>query len=156
MTSYQALVPSPLGALRITERDGVLTRVDFARDTRASRDAATPLLQTVRDQLDAYFAGELRVFDLPLDPSGTTFRRRAWLELANIPYGEVLTYGELAARLDSGARAVGGACGTNPIPIILPCHRVVAAGGRIGGYSGADGPASKRFLLSLEGAHRAL
>lgn len=157
MTTSQAIVPSPLGPLRLTERGGALTCVDFARDTTgAHASAATPLLQSVRQQLAAYFAGELRQFDLPLDPTGTRFQRRAWLELANIPYGEVLTYGELAARLGSGARAVGGACGTNPIPIILPCHRVVAAGGRIGGYAGADGTASKHFLLSLEAAHRAI
>ena len=89
-------------------------------------------------------------FDLPLKPAGTAFQRRVWARLASIPQGRVETYGAIAKKLRSGARAVGGACGANPIPILIPCHRVLGAGGGLGGYSGEGGVATKRFLLAHE------
>ena len=102
-------------------------------------------------QLDAYFAGHLTRFDLPLAPSGSPFEVGVWTAMAEIPYGETRVYGELAASVGSAPRAVGRACGRNPIPIVIPCHRVLAKAG-LGGYSGSGGLATKRHLLALEGA----
>jgi methylated-DNA-[protein]-cysteine S-methyltransferase len=112
----------------------------------------TPVLREARRQLEAYFAGRLRVFDLPLRLEGTPFRLRVWEQLRQIPYGQVISYGELARRVGkpTAARAVGGANHHNPIPIIIPCHRVVAADG-LGGYGG--GTPLKRTLLALEGVN---
>ena len=115
--------------------------------------AKTPLLSEAARQLDAYFAGGRTDFDLPLAAAGTVFDRRVWAAMRAIPYGETRTYGDLAHLTDSGPRAVGRACGRNPIPIIVPCHRILARGG-LGGYSGAGGLATKTRLLALEGALR--
>jgi methylated-DNA-[protein]-cysteine S-methyltransferase len=106
----------------------------------------------VTRQLDAYFGGERTTFDLPLAPIGTPFQRRVWEELAHIPPGTTVTYGELARRAGhpGAARAVGAAVGRNPISIVVPCHRVVGADGTLTGYAG--GVARKAFLLALEGA----
>lgn len=99
--------------------------------------------------LDAYFGGSRPApSELPLAPQGTSFRRRVWQELVRIPYGETVSYGELAARLGSSPRAVGGAVGRNPIALIIPCHRVLGADGGLGGYAG--GAARKRYLLAHE------
>ena len=103
-------------------------------------------------QFEAYFRGELREFDLPLDPSGTAFQQQVWAAVARIPYGETCSYGEIAAAIGKPAavRAVGLANGANPLPIVIPCHRVIASDGSIGGYSG--GLTIKHRLLALEGA----
>lgn len=115
----------------------------------------TPLLRETKKQLEAYFAGRLREFDLPLHLEGTPFRLKVWEALRQIPYGQVISYGELARRIGQpgASRAVGGANRHNPISIIVPCHRVVAADGAIGGYSGnCHGSGElKRALLKLEG-----
>jgi methylated-DNA-[protein]-cysteine S-methyltransferase len=142
-------VASPLGPLTVAERDGAIVALDWGT---APGEDRTALLLTAAQQLDAYFYCELRVFDLPLAPAGTPFQQAVWREMLAIPRGRTRTYGDLAARVDGVARAVGAACGSNPIPIIIPCHRVLAAGGRMGGYSGRGGAATKRFLLELEGA----
>jgi methylated-DNA-[protein]-cysteine S-methyltransferase len=115
-------------------------------------ERGTPVLREARRQLEAYFAGRLRVFDLPLRLTGTPFRLRVWEQLRQIPYGQVISYGELARRVGkpTAARAVGGANHHNPIPILIPCHRVVAADG-LGGYGG--GAPLKRTLLALEGVN---
>lgn len=120
---------------------------DIAGD---AADAA--LLERAAAQLTAYFAGDLAMFDLPLAPAGSPFQRRVWAEMTRIPYGRTRTYGELARRVEGVARAVGQACGANPIPILIPCHRVVASGGHLGGFSGGLGAASKSALLVREGA----
>ena len=112
----------------------------------------TPLLQEAKRQLDLYFDGDLTKFDLPLAPHGTAFQNKVWQEMVKIPAGKTMSYGEIAVRLSSGARPVGTACGRNPIPIIIPCHRVVASGGALGGYSGEGGTVTKTSLLALEGA----
>ncbi len=137
---------TPLGALTLSEEDGSIVALDwgFGRD-----QTQTPLLLRGRDQLHAYFDGALQTFDLPLAPQGTPYRRRVWQALTEIPYGRTASYGALAARLGGSARAIGGANGANPIPIIIPCHRVVASFG-LGGYSGGDGLQTKSWLLSLE------
>jgi methylated-DNA-[protein]-cysteine S-methyltransferase len=116
----------------------------------AARSAAGSVLEEARRQLIAYFAGELREFTLPLAPRGTPFQRRVWEEVARVPYGTTATYGDIARRLGhpGSGRAVGAAVGRNPTAIVVPCHRVVGAGGRLTGYAG--GLERKRFLLAHE------
>ncbi|HXZ00567.1 MAG TPA: methylated-DNA--[protein]-cysteine S-methyltransferase [Stellaceae bacterium] len=141
---------SPLGRLTLFEEDGALAALDWG-GKRASGEP-TPLLRRAKRQLDLYFAGKLTEFDLPLAPRGSAFERRVWRLMAEIPYGETRSYGDLAAALAAAPRAVGQACGRNPLPILIPCHRVLAAGGALGGYSGGRGVDTKRRLLILEGA----
>lgn len=114
-------------------------------------DPGHPVLRETIRQLDAYFAGHLHRFDLPLEPTGTQFQRQVWAALQEIPYGETRSYGDLAREVGraGGARAVGQANRNNPIGVIVPCHRVVAADGSLGGYAG--GLDRKRRLLALEG-----
>lgn len=142
----QLSLHTPIGDITVAEEDGVIVSLDWGwgRD-----QTPTPLLEAARAQLHAYFDGTLRQFDLPLDPPGTDYRRRVWRELTRIPYGETRTYGDIAARAGGSPRSVGQANGHNPIPILIPCHRVLAGGG-MGGYSGAGGLATKRYLLDLE------
>ncbi len=148
-------IESPVGRLSITEADGAVVRIawpDHQAGDPDARPGETPLLTRAAEQLDQYFAGARRDFDLPLDPAGTPFQRRVWIEMARIPFGATANYGALAREVGSVARAVGGACGANPIPIVIPCHRVLGEGGALGGFSGGRGPATKRALLELEGA----
>jgi len=161
MTLYTT-VDSPLGTLTLTgeetadgrvaltsatvpdQRRAVAVRPEWRRDPTAFADAER--------QLKAYFAGELREFDLPLAPHGTDFRRRVWAALDAIPYGSTVTYRELseAAESPGAVRAVGGAVGANPLLVIRPCHRVIGSDGSLTGY--AAGLGRKRALLALEGA----
>lgn len=141
---------SPVGPLTLFEEDGALIAVEWGWPPETAEPPA-PVLERARDQLDAYFEGRLKEFDLPLAPMGTTFQKRVWQALAAIPHGTTRTYGQLAGELATAPRALGGACGRNPLPIIVPCHRVLAADGSLGGYSGMDGIDTKRFLLTLEG-----
>ena len=142
----QLSLHSPFGDLTVSEESGAIVAVDWGwgRD-----QTETPLLLRARAALFDYFDGARRDFDLPLAPAGSPFRTRVWAALRAIPYGETRTYGDLAAALGSAARAIGQANGANPIPILIPCHRVVAGNG-LGGYSGGDGPVTKRALLALE------
>ena len=122
------------------------------KSAETGEPADSPVLLVARCWLDAYFAGERPgVVDVPLAPRGTAFQRRVWDALLAIPYGETRTYGELAAALGSSARAVGSAVGKNPVSVIIPCHRVLGAGGSLTGYAG--GLDRKRALLALERAH---
>lgn len=142
---------APWGPIVVSvDADGRLVGVDLTGTRPAAGRRHPARCAEARRQLEEYFAGERREFSLPLGLEGTPFRRRVWRGLAAIPYGSVLTYGELAARIGSpgAARAVGQANGANPIPIVLPCHRVVAANGRLGGFS--SGTDVKRRLLDLE------
>ena len=142
----QLSLHSPLGAISISEADGALVALDWGW----GRDQdETGLLVKAREQLDAYFDGVLRRFTLPLAPVGTAYRQRVWAALAEIPYGETRSYGLLARACGGSARAIGQANRHNPLPIIIPCHRVVGAAS-IGGYSAGSGLASKRALLTLE------
>lgn len=138
---------SPVGQLTIEQAGEAITAVRWGKT--ASAGNGSPLLNEAARQLAAYFAGSLSHFDLPLGSGGTAFDMRVRAAMQAIPYGETRTYGELAHATDSGPRAIGGACGRNPIPIIVPCHRVLAAGG-LGGYSGGEGLPTKRWLLGLE------
>lgn len=122
------------------------------KSAETGEPADSPVLLAARCWLDAYFAGERPgVVDVPLAPRGTAFQRRVWDALLAIPYGETRTYGELAAALGSSARAVGSAVGKNPVSVIIPCHRVLGAGGSLTGYAG--GLDRKRALLAFERAH---
>lgn len=149
-------VASPIGELTLTSDGTSVTGVYMhkqkhgaARTKDWKRDDAA--LKEPRAQLQAYFAGELREFDLPLAPEGTPFQQRVWRALCDIPYGETISYGELARRIGQpkASRAVGLANGRNPISIVVPCHRVIGANGSLTGYGG--GLERKRWLLAHEG-----
>lgn len=149
-------IDSPVGPITLVAGDGALTGL-YMLDQRHRPPAdtfGTPsdtrLFDETREQLAAYFAGELTTFTVPLAPQGTDFQRRVWRGLCDIPYGGTISYGELARRLNqpTAARAVGLANGRNPIGIIIPCHRVIGANGAMTGYGG--GLDRKRFLLDLE------
>jgi methylated-DNA-[protein]-cysteine S-methyltransferase len=146
---------SPVGRLTVTERDGAIVALGWDR-ADGEPESETAVLAQARVELGEYFAGARRAFDLPLAPAGTPFMRRIWRALEKIPYGQTRTYGQLARNAGSGARAVGLACGRNPIAILIPCHRVVAADGKLTGYSGGAGVATKRALLDLESGVRPL
>ena len=143
----QLSLQSPLGALTVSQQDEAIVALDWGWGREQS---PTPLLERAVRILNAYFDGEAPAFELPFAPAGTAFQQKVWREMSAIPYGETQTYGGLSARAGGSARAVGLACGANPIPILIPCHRVVAAAG-LGGYSGDGGLATKIALLRLEG-----
>ncbi|HYG84698.1 MAG TPA: methylated-DNA--[protein]-cysteine S-methyltransferase [Azospirillum sp.] len=140
-------VPSPLGPLRLTSAGGALTALDWGA---GAADDPDPVLEEAARQLAEYFAGKRTAFELPMRPAGTAFQQRVWELMLRIPHGETMTYGDMAHRLGSAARAVGGACGRNPLPILIPCHRVVGGGGKSGGYSGFGGVETKAWLLGHE------
>ena len=161
---------SPIGKLNIKSYNGLITEVSFVDGVKPPplvKGALNPLfvayneqfkglydekdiIQECINQLEDYFAGNLKIFKLPLYVKNTAFREDVWMELIKIPYGETITYKELAQRIDNPAaiRAVGGANHNNPINIIIPCHRVIGANGKLTGYGG--GLAQKEFLLKLE------
>ena len=146
-----ASVVTPIGTLGLVGSDAGLSQVRWSADGLDGEGCS--VLDDVAEQLTAYFDGELTSFDVPLDLHGTEFQRRCWLALATIPYGQTVSYGEQARRLGLGpdsARAVGSANGSNPVPVVLPCHRVVGADGSLTGFGG--GLPLKRFLLEHEGA----
>lgn len=145
-------VDGPVGRLAIEADHDAVTRVRWVSASERTRNKSTsPVLKEAARQLDRYFARKLRRFDLPLAAHGTDFQKRVWAAMCDIPYGETATYGGLAMALGTGPRPIGMACGRNPIPIIQPCHRVMASGGREGGFSGGKGLPTKRQLLALEG-----
>jgi methylated-DNA-[protein]-cysteine S-methyltransferase len=147
-----AVVDTPIGPLGLVASDVGLRSVLFDGG-RVRPEGSSPVLREAVLQLAAYFAGDLVMFELPLEPLGTEFQRRCWLALASIPYGQTVSYGEQARRLGLGsdaARAVGAANGRNPLPIVLPCHRVIGADGSLTGFGG--GLHVKRYLLEHEGA----
>lgn len=157
MTVHFRPVPSPLGPLTVATSDRGLLALEFPQDAwllprDGWREVDHPLLRQAQGQLDEYFRGDRRIFDLPLAPQGTPFQRQVWFALADIPYGQTTSYARLAARIGrpTAAPAVGAANGRNPLGIFLPCHRVVGAHGALTGFSG--GLAAKQFLLELEGA----
>ncbi|HTW17922.1 MAG TPA: methylated-DNA--[protein]-cysteine S-methyltransferase [Nocardioides sp.] len=151
------VIDSPVGELRLVERDDTIVAIEFSpfRDgdgrVRGDRDDAHPLLVETARQLGAYFDRDLTEFDLPLAPVGSDFQRRVWDQLVAIGYGETASYGQVAHRLgmtNAASRAVGLANGRNPIPIVIPCHRVIGANGTLTGYAG--GLERKQLLLELE------
>jgi methylated-DNA-[protein]-cysteine S-methyltransferase len=152
---YYDDMPSPVGLLRLVADERGLREVRFAeprhpRATPAAWIRASEPVAFARTQLQEYFAGERIAFDLPLHPLGTPFQLSVWRELARIPYGATASYGDIARRIENPAavRAVGAANGRNPIPIIVPCHRVIGSNGSLTGFGG--GLPTKQFLLALE------
>jgi methylated-DNA-[protein]-cysteine S-methyltransferase len=163
MTLFDSLIrmESPLGRLEITARGSAIVGLDIARNNTLTNDGepekSSPVLEKARAQLTEYFAGKRRKFALATSLDGTEFQKSVWSTLTEIPFGCVLSYGDVGHRTGraTAGRAVGGAVGANPIPIIIPCHRVLASDGRITGYSGGNGIPTKVWLLDHEGiAHR--
>ena len=155
MTTATCHIDSPFGRIEITANDEAITRVTWVDQSGADtapEAPAHPLLIRAARQLREYFAGARRDFDLPLAPAGGALQQAVCRAMLAIPYGETRSYGELARDLDVAAQPVGQACGGNPIPIIIPCHRVLAAGGKTGGFSGGTGVETKMALLRHEGA----
>ena len=165
MTTVYDVVDSPVGALLLTATGAGLTRVHFERNRGlaaavdpawrcddGAQGAASAVLAAARRQLGEYFDGRRRGFDLLLAPEGTAFQRRVWAALAALGYGETVSYAELARRAGApgAARAVGAANGRNPVPVVVPCHRVIGADGTLTGFGG--GVERKRWLLAHEGA----
>ncbi|MDF3415774.1 methylated-DNA--[protein]-cysteine S-methyltransferase [Sulfitobacter sp. M57] len=141
-------VSTPFGDLMVTEQHGAITALDWKR---ADVQAASDLLDEAVQQLTAYAAGQLERFDLPLHVAGSEFQQDVCRVMSEIPFGYTRTYGEIAKELGVPAQAVGQACGGNPIPVIIPCHRVVGAKG-LTGFSGRGGVETKVALLRHEGA----
>lgn len=151
---YDAVLDTPMGPLGIRLADEAVSGIDFLPSLARLKPPAGPLALEVARQLEGYFRDAGFAFSLPLAESGTAFQRRVWAALRAIPAGDTLTYGELARALASSPRAVGGACRANALPIVTPCHRVIARAG-VGGFAGrTTGPevARKRWLLVHEGA----
>lgn len=149
---HQAIVAAPGFALGVSCNDDELLGIDFL-EARAEQSPKTLLAREAVRQLRAYLKDRAFVLGLPLAPAGTPFQRRVWERIALIPPGQTRTYGELARDLANAPRAVGGACGANPYPLIVPCHRVIAAGGALGGFARERGGlllAIKRWLLERE------
>ncbi|KVH54576.1 cysteine methyltransferase [Burkholderia sp. MSMB1072] len=156
------LIPSPLGDIAVRIEDDVLTGLYFVGQKyfpslaivrEADALSTSPVARRVAEEIAEYFTGARDTFSVPIHLRGTAFQRRVWQELLAIPFGELVSYGDITERIGlpmSGARAVGGAVGRNPVSIIVPCHRVVGASGSLTGYAG--GIDRKRALLSLEGA----
>jgi methylated-DNA-[protein]-cysteine S-methyltransferase len=142
----QLSLHTPIGPITLSEEDGAIVALDWGwgRD-----QTETVTLRRGREELHAYFDGQLDSFTLPLNPSGTAYRRRVWQALCAIPYGATRSYAEIARVAGGSPRSIGQANAVNPIPIIIPCHRVLASDG-IGGYSGGEGLVTKRYLLDLE------
>ncbi|MCC9621197.1 methylated-DNA--[protein]-cysteine S-methyltransferase [Thalassospira sp. MA62] len=151
----QISINSPVGALTIFEFDGKIVALEwgYVDDIETS-----PVLDAAKAQLSEYFAGKRTSFDLPLDPGGTEFQQAVWKAMCDIPAGTTMTYKDLAAAAGSpkAFQSVGTACAENPIPIIIPCHRVVASGDKPGGYSGDGGLETKQALLKIEGVDLAI
>ena len=151
------LMDSPVGELRIVEQDGAISAIEFTPyhehdgRPRGDRDDSSAVLAEAVRQLSAYFDRDLKEFDLPLAPAGTDFQQAVWAQLREIGYGDTASYGEIARRLgrsNAASRAVGLANGSNPIPIVIPCHRVIGADGTLTGYAG--GVERKQTLLEIE------
>ena len=141
---------SPVGILYVAEEDNKIIFVGDDKPQNGKKGDST-LLQKAKKQLEEYFESSRKIFDLPLNPQGTVFQKAVWKALAEVPYGKTSTYGELAEKVSTkgASRAVGSAMAKNPISVILPCHRILPAGGKLGNYS-MGGPANKEWLLLME------
>lgn len=140
---------SPLGKIWITEKDGKISRIAYHEEDECEI-SGTPLIKETIRQLGEYFCGERKTFDVPILIEGTEFQKKVWQALMTIPYGKTVCYGDIAKQIGQpkASRAVGGANNKNKIPIIIPCHRVIGANGKLVGY--ADGLDKKELLLNLE------
>lgn len=152
------VIDSPIGPLRLVAEDQALVAIEFhpfddERRHLGEESDDDAVLKAARQQLGEYFAGQRTSFDLPLAPAGTAFQHQVWEQLVRVEYGQTATYGQIAHRLgrtNAASRAVGLANGRNPIPVVIPCHRVIGADGTLTGYAG--GVARKQLLLELEGS----
>jgi len=153
-TAYFSILNTPIGELLLTSDGEALTGVHMEPHEQIDGRRDDAALRPTREQLRAYFAGELRRFDLPMAVTGTAFQEKVWAALRKIPYAATISYAELARRVGqpAAARAVGSANGRNPLGIIVPCHRVIAAAGSLGGYGGRL--ERKQWLLRHEAASR--
>lgn len=140
---------SPAGDLTLSEEDDKIVSLDWGWSPFSEE---TPFLKKVKQLLEDYFDGLNPEFSLPLMTHGTDFQKTVWQAISKISYGKTMTYGEISKIIGSHPRAVGTACGLNPIPIIIPCHRVMGQNGKLTGYSGGEGVETKKFLLELEAA----
>jgi methylated-DNA-[protein]-cysteine S-methyltransferase len=145
---------SPVGLIRVTESNGKVTSIDLAVSGSKETTSANPTLLQAKKEINSYFVGTLTKFTMPVDlTKGTPFQRAVWKEISKIKFGQVKTYADIARAIGKplAARAVGGAVGSNPIPLVIGCHRVLGSSGKITGYSGGKGLPTKRILLKLEG-----
>ncbi|MCF8473485.1 MAG: methylated-DNA--[protein]-cysteine S-methyltransferase [Emcibacter sp.] len=140
---------SPIGDLTLSEEENKIVSLDWGWSPLSKE---TSFLIKAKNMINLYFDGEAPDFKIALDAYGTDFQKRVWQAMIEIPYGKTMTYGELADKIGSHPRAVGSACGKNPIPIIIPCHRIMGKNGKLTGYSGGEGISTKLFLLELEKA----
>lgn len=147
----KTIVSSPLGGLEVTAENGAITALNWANEEPTTPVNTRPLADATAE-LHAYFSCALKDFTVSYLPAGDAFEQAVWAAMCKIPYGVTATYGDLAAIVGKPAQAVGGACSRNPIPIIIPCHRVVGAGGQMVGYTGKGGVETKQWLLQHEGA----
>ncbi|HVI98064.1 MAG TPA: methylated-DNA--[protein]-cysteine S-methyltransferase [Sphingomonas sp.] len=145
----EAVIATPIGAVRITGDDLAITRITIDRDAAPAPGHAAAVREAAA-QLEAWFAGARKDFALPLAPAATPRGQALRDAMAAIPFGETMSYGALARAAASSPRAIGQACARNPFPIVVPCHRVLAAGGALGAYSAGDGTATKQWLLDHE------
>lgn len=145
-------IKTPVGELTLFSQDDAIVALDWGQGADAPRKAKAPVLNLAATLISDYFkTGMLDASGLTLDPHGTPHQKRVWHEMQKIKPGKTKSYGQIAKTLKSGARAVGSACAANPIPILIPCHRVLKATGKVGQYSGGDGTQTKQYLLRLEG-----
>jgi len=147
-------VQSPIGIIRVFESEGRVTAIDIAAKGAKVIPSNTPVLQLAKKELDLFFAGTLTKFSFPVDlNSGTEFQKSVWRQIARIPFGKTESYADIAKAMGKpkAARAVGGAVGSNPVPLVVGCHRVMGASGKITGYSGGKGIPTKQWLLEHEG-----
>lgn len=145
---------SPIGLIRVFETDGKVTAIDIAVTGVKVKPSSSEVLNQAQKELEQYFSGSLTKFTIPLNiVKGTQFQRAVWKEINKIKFGQVKTYADIAKAIGKplAARAVGGAVGSNPIPLVIGCHRVLGSSGKITGYSGGKGLVTKRILLELEG-----
>lgn len=148
-----AVIATPIGPMRVEGDETTVSRIVIGADGPPAIGSTAPV-RAAAEQLLGYFAGDLKDFDLPLPPLASPRGRDLRDGLIALRYGETASYGELARRLQSGPRAIGQLCARNPLPVIIPCHRVTAAGGALGSYSAGEGPTTKIWLLDHEQRHR--
>lgn len=148
---HQITIETPVGWIVIEAQDDYLTKLYWlAPDIPTEMQHPHPLLKEAEKQIHAYFSGQLKNFDLPIVPSNTARGKVLREAIIAVPYGQTETYAEVARRIGSAPRAIGQACARNPVPIIIPCHRILSAGGITGHYSGGNGTVTKRALLTFE------
>ena len=149
--NYDAIIPAPFGAVGICAEDDFLIRLELLSNPEAEKHSSSVFVQNIANQLNQYFRNPRTALSVPFAVKGTAFQKRVWQAIAAIPCGQTLTYGELAAKVGSGPRAVANVCGANQVPLLIPCHRVVAKNGLGGFMQGKEnGLAVKKWLLDHE------